>query len=121
MNKAGWGPENNHEWDQLHQKINGLEAALFIARDAERVAKERISAVSEELVAAHQENDIWRRLISLPVATGEDLVGGWTIDPDFLDKISDDMSEPIGLEEIEDVLLTFNKLKSAEMLAGGEK
>ena len=41
----------------VRDKTNGLEAALYIAREGERVAKERLNAVSEELVAAHRENE----------------------------------------------------------------
>lgn len=49
---------------ELTEKANGLEAALYIAREGERIAKERLSAVSEELVAAHQENDSLRQQIA---------------------------------------------------------
>jgi hypothetical protein len=39
------------------EKTNALEAALYISRESERFAKDRLSAVSEELVAAHREID----------------------------------------------------------------
>lgn len=49
---------------ELTEKANGLEAALYIAREGERIAKERLSAVSEKLVAAHQKNDSLRQQIA---------------------------------------------------------
>lgn len=49
---------------ELLDAIHGLEAALYIAREGGRIAKERLSAVSEELVAAHQKNDSLRQHIA---------------------------------------------------------
>lgn len=48
----------------LRQENEGLQAALYIAREGERIAKERLNAVSLELVAAHQHNMELTRQIS---------------------------------------------------------
>jgi hypothetical protein len=55
----------------LRHKIDGLETALFIAREAERNTKERLSSVSEQLIGAHQEIDRLRNQITLIQATSD--------------------------------------------------
>jgi hypothetical protein len=48
----------------MQDERDGLVAALFIAREGESIAKERLNSVSEQLVGAHQEIDRLRQQIT---------------------------------------------------------